>query len=145
MTSQWYSLAMRNHHLTSKKQRWLDACMKKISLPSQVEFRQRQSYCRASFLIEITPSREYPFKPPEVIFLDPVYPSNVDKLGCHYCCYEHFLCKWGVQANNVAYDLWWSYSLYHWQYDRLWSFYASRVCWRISKWPLRILWESIQI
>ena len=52
---------------------------------------KREPYCRASFLIEITLPREYPFKTPGIIFLDPIYHPNVDERGCHYCCFEHLL------------------------------------------------------
>jgi ubiquitin-protein ligase len=68
-------------HLKKTKVTW---CLhEKDILPSQVEFHQRQSYYRALFLIEITPSGEYRFKPPEVTFLDLVYPPNIDERGCH--------------------------------------------------------------
>jgi len=45
---------------------------------------QTEPYCRASFLIEIVLSQEYPFKCPEVTFLDPIYHPNVAPSGA--CC-----------------------------------------------------------
>ncbi|CAF4180257.1 unnamed protein product [Adineta steineri] len=38
---------------------------------------QSELYCRASFLIEIALPREYPFKRPEITFLDPIYHPNI--------------------------------------------------------------------
>ncbi len=51
-----------------------------------------EPYCRASFLIKIKLPREYPFKIPEVIILDPIYHPNVVE-GVHHKCYcnEHRL------------------------------------------------------
>ena len=48
-----------------------------------------EPYCRASFLVEITLSSDYPFKPPELRFLDPVYHPAVQTFGTHCCCW-HF-------------------------------------------------------
>ncbi len=48
---------------------------------------KREPYCRASFLIEITLSRVYPFKPPEVIFLDPIYHPNINHIGQPCSCW----------------------------------------------------------
>jgi ubiquitin-protein ligase len=48
-------------------------------------FPQTEPYCRASFLIEIILPREYPFKGPKLIFLDPIYHPNVDESG-EQCC-----------------------------------------------------------
>ncbi len=45
---------------------------------------QTEPYCRASFLIEIALPREYPFKCPEITFLDPIYHPNVKESGA--CC-----------------------------------------------------------
>jgi ubiquitin-protein ligase len=60
-----------------------------------------EPYCRASFLIAMTLSNEYPFKPPGVAILDPIYHPRVitpDK-GC--CCWD-FLCpegRWSVTTS----------------------------------------------
>ncbi len=48
-------------------------------------------YCHASFLIEITVPRNYPFTPPGIISLDPIYHSSVDERGCFFCCYKDLL------------------------------------------------------
>ncbi len=45
---------------------------------------ETEPYCRASFLIEIALPQEYPFKCPEVTFLDPIYHPNVEESGA--CC-----------------------------------------------------------
>ncbi len=47
---------------------------------------QTEPYCRASFLIEIALPREYPFKCPEITFLDPIYHPNVEESGKCCCC-----------------------------------------------------------
>jgi ubiquitin-protein ligase len=50
-------------------------------------FPKKDPYYLASFLIEIRLPEEYPFKVPEVIFLDPIYHPNVRKDGTHcHCC-----------------------------------------------------------
>jgi ubiquitin-conjugating enzyme E2 L3 len=64
-----------------------------------------EPYCRASFLIEITFPREYPFKPPEMLFLDPVYHPNVDERGCSYCCWEHLLWNETYKPTTSVKDL----------------------------------------
>ena len=46
---------------------------------------QTEPYCYASFLIEIILSPEWPFKPPEVNFLDPLYHPNIDEWSKHKC------------------------------------------------------------
>jgi ubiquitin-protein ligase len=46
---------------------------------------QTEPYCHASFLIEITLPPQWPFKPPEVMFLDPLYHSNIDEWSRHRC------------------------------------------------------------
>ena len=48
---------------------------------------QNEPYCRASFLVEITLTPEFPFKLPDLIFLDPIYHPNVDKSGRQCCCW----------------------------------------------------------
>jgi len=45
---------------------------------------QTEPYCRASFLVEITLSHEYPFKEPEVLFLDPISHPHIHDWG-GYC------------------------------------------------------------
>ncbi|CAF0752962.1 unnamed protein product [Adineta steineri] len=45
---------------------------------------QSELYCRASFLIEIALARDYPFKYPEITFLDPIYHPNISTSGT--CC-----------------------------------------------------------
>ncbi len=63
-----------------------------------------EPYCRASFLIEIKLPIDYPFKPPEVMFLDPIYHPNVDKRGCQSCCTEHLLRdKWNPTKSLEAF------------------------------------------
>jgi ubiquitin-protein ligase len=52
---------------------------------------QKEPYCHASFLIEITLPREYPFKPPDVTFLDPIYHPNVTDEGSLCCCCDHIV------------------------------------------------------
>ena len=47
---------------------------------------QVEPYCRASFLVEITLPPEFPFKAPDLIFLDPIYHPNVDESGRQCCC-----------------------------------------------------------
>jgi ubiquitin-protein ligase len=42
---------------------------------------QTEPYCRASFLLEIKLPPGYPYKPSEIIFLDPIYHPNVDESG----------------------------------------------------------------
>lgn len=44
-----------------------------------------EPYCHASFLIEITLPLEWPFKAPEVMFLDPLYHPNVYEWSEHRC------------------------------------------------------------
>ena len=44
-----------------------------------------EPYCYASFLIEITLFAEWPFRAPEVIFLDPIYHPNMDEWNGHRC------------------------------------------------------------
>ncbi len=48
-------------------------------------------YCHASFLIETTVPRNYPFVQPDIIFLDPIYRTDVDERGCFFCCYRDLL------------------------------------------------------
>jgi ubiquitin-conjugating enzyme E2 D/E len=45
---------------------------------------QSEPFCRASFLIEITLSNEYPFKIPSVTLLDPIYHPNACESDRHY-------------------------------------------------------------
>lgn len=42
-------------------------------------------YSLASFLIEIRLPTEYPFQPPRIIILDPIYHPNVNSFGQHCC------------------------------------------------------------
>lgn len=51
-------------------------------------FPQTEPYCRASFLIEIKLPRDYPFKMPIVVFLDPIYHPKVDKYGRQCSCWD---------------------------------------------------------
>ena len=44
-------------------------------------FLQVEPYCRTSLLIEIEFPPEYPFKNPEITFLDPICHSNIDENG----------------------------------------------------------------
>ncbi len=44
-------------------------------------FPQVEPYCRTSFLIEIEFPPEYPFKNPEITFLDPICNPNIDENG----------------------------------------------------------------
>jgi ubiquitin-protein ligase len=46
---------------------------------------QTEPYCHASFLIEIRLPPEFPFKPPQVILLDPLYHPNIDEWSRHLC------------------------------------------------------------
>jgi ubiquitin-protein ligase len=45
---------------------------------------QREPYCRASFLIQIMLPEEFPFRCPQVMFLDPIYHPLVEESG--NCC-----------------------------------------------------------
>ncbi|CAF1341176.1 unnamed protein product [Adineta ricciae] len=45
---------------------------------------QSEPYCRASFLIRIGLTAEYPFKYPDIQFLDPIYHPNISQTGV--CC-----------------------------------------------------------
>ena len=49
---------------------------------------QTEPYCRASFLIEIRLTRDYPFKMPIVVFLDPIYHPKVDQHGRQCSCWD---------------------------------------------------------
>jgi ubiquitin-protein ligase len=49
-------------------------------------FLENEPYCRASFLIEMAVSREYPFKVPSLTFLDPIYHPYVLENGKFFCC-----------------------------------------------------------
>lgn len=49
-------------------------------------FPQTESYCRASFLIEIKLSLDYPFRRPSIVLLDPIYHPNVNECR-EKCCY----------------------------------------------------------
>ena len=44
-----------------------------------------QPYCRASFVVQIKLRRVYPFEPPELNFMDPIYHPNISESG-QYCC-----------------------------------------------------------
>jgi len=46
-------------------------------------FPNTEPYCHASFLIEIVIPKEFPFKPPDVFFVDPIYHPSVDERGYH--------------------------------------------------------------
>ena len=52
-------------------------------------FPQKDPYCLASFLIEMKFPSEYPFKPPEVRILDPIYHPNFREDGTHFCGWEY--------------------------------------------------------
>ncbi|CAF1264543.1 unnamed protein product [Adineta ricciae] len=45
---------------------------------------QSEPYCRASFLLQIGLTAEYPFKYPDIQFLDPIYHPNISQTGV--CC-----------------------------------------------------------
>ncbi|CAF3940238.1 unnamed protein product [Rotaria sp. Silwood1] len=47
---------------------------------------QSEPYCRASFLIEIAFPKEYPFKCPEITFVDPIYHPLVHKSSKNCGC-----------------------------------------------------------
>lgn len=47
---------------------------------------QTEPYCRASFLIEIRLPQEYPFKEPDIMFLDPIYHPSIDESGKYCSC-----------------------------------------------------------
>lgn len=55
---------------------------------------QSEPYCRASFLIEIKLPPEYPFKAPDIIFLDPIYHPSVQSSGevcyCKKCVFDFY-------------------------------------------------------
>ena len=69
-------------------------CRKQIYVIQGRILPQSEPYCHASFLIEIKLPPEYPFKAPEVIFLDPIYHPNVDESGRHCCC-------WGISCDET--------------------------------------------
>ncbi len=48
---------------------------------------EKDPYCFASFLIEIKFPSEYPFKMPEIRFLDPIYHINIMNNGKLCCCW----------------------------------------------------------
>lgn len=60
-----------------------------ITLKGRI-FPNAEPYCRASFLIEIIVSQDFPFTPPDVFFLDPIY-RTVDNECYHRCSYENIL------------------------------------------------------
>ena len=57
---------------------------------------EKKPYCLASFLIQIRFSVEYPFQPPEVIFLDQIHHPHVVKDGsfCYWCTSCNFPEEW---------------------------------------------------
>ena len=59
-------------------------------------FPQTEPYCRRSFLVKIKLLPEYPFKVPEIIFLDHIYHPSVNEQGRNQCDWHN--------NSGVAYD-----------------------------------------
>lgn len=65
-------------------------------------FPQIEPYCHASFLIEINISPEYPFRMPEITFLDLICHPNIDEKGkLAFCWWVNVYGRWNPNHHLV--------------------------------------------
>ena len=78
--------------LEAEKKFIMDECSTETVIQCRI-LPRNEPYCFASFRFEIKIPHDYPFKPPEGRFLDPIYHPMVRKCG-QYCCCGGFYQNW---------------------------------------------------
>ena len=64
-----------------------------------------EPYCNASFLIQMTLPEDYPFKIPQVRFIDPIYHPRIHTSGHSCCCFTHHLRSGGWSPARTLVDM----------------------------------------
>ena len=56
-----------------------DSCL--LELQAQIQGPEDTPYCKGSFKLSVTIPKRYPFEPPKVKFITPIYHPNIDDAG----------------------------------------------------------------